>query len=128
MSYDLYFWRQTKAFTKKPEEIIDLLSADEPISGVASFPRERARAAFKEFFPDIVDGDFQLDWEGAGSYFQVAFSHANEKEAHMIIVTCGYELLKTPAVMNRIIEAGGVLGCAVFDPQTGVRGKQPDPK
>jgi hypothetical protein len=128
MSYDLYFWRQTKALSQKPEEIVDLLSADEPVSGIAAFPRDRVRAIFRKFFPEIVDGDFQLDWEGAGSYFQVEFSHATEKDVHMIVVTCGYELLKAPDVMNRITEACGILGCALFDPQSDERYEQPDPK
>lgn len=128
MSYDLYFWRQTKVITKKPEIIIDLLLSDKLMPGIATFPRARARDVFKSFFPDITDGDFQLDWEGSGSYFQVSFGHANEKDAHLIVVNCGYELLKSPDVMNRVIEACGVLGCALFDPQSGERYAQPDPK
>src|SRR5438046_3185551 len=107
MSYDLYFWRQTKMFSEKPEAIVDLLSSDEPVPGIAAFPRERVRGVLKKFFPDITDGDFQLDWEGAGSYFQVSFGHANEKDAHLIIVHCGFELLKAPDIMNRLIEACG---------------------
>jgi hypothetical protein len=128
MSYDLYFWRQTKPLPEKPEVIVDLLSLDEPVPGFASFPRERVRGVLKEFFADITDGDFQLVWEGAGSYFQVGFGHANEKNVHLIIVNCGFELLKTPDVVNRLIEAMGVLGCALYDPQSGKRYAQPDPQ
>lgn len=128
MSYDLYFWRQTKSRGESHGEIIDLLSADEAVPGIEAFPRELVRAKFKRLFPDITDGDFQLDWEGAGSYFQVSFAHADEKHVHLITVNCGYELLKSPDVMNRIVEACGELGCALFDPQSGERYEQPDPK
>ncbi len=128
MSYDLYFWRQTRKFSQTGSEIVDLLSADKPVPGIEAFSRERVRAVLRRFFPDIVDGDFQLDWEGKGSYFQISFAHSDEKHVHLIVVNCGHELLKAPEVPNRITEACGTLGCALFDPQSGKRYEQPDPE
>src|SRR5260221_7878844 len=104
MSYDMYFWRQTKHLPIQPVEIVDLLAQDQPVEGIAAFPRSKVRAALKKSFPDIVDGDFDLSWEGAGSYFQVGFGHATEKDIQMIIVTCGFSLLKSEETMNRIID------------------------
>ncbi len=124
----MYFWRQTKDLGMRLEQIIDRLSEDTPLDGVTSFPRTRVREVFRTAFPDIVDGDTDLDWEGAGSYFQVGFAHANERDVQMVIVTCGHSLLKSEETMNRIIDACCSLGCALYDPQTGQRYEQPEPK
>lgn len=110
-----------------PGEIIDALSEDTPVDGIASFPRTRVRAALKESFPDIQDGDFELTWEGDGSYFQIGFGHATEREVHLIVANCGYELVKAENAVNRLIEACTSLGCALYDPQTEKRYEQPEP-
>ena len=128
MSYDLYFWRQTKNFEIAPEQVVDLLAEDTPLDGVAAFPRTVVREAFRKAFPDITDDDVSLFWEGAGSDFQVSFSHATEKDVHMIIVNCSYSLLKSEETMNRLIDTCCELGCALYDPQTGRRYEQPEPK
>jgi len=124
----MYFWRQTKDIEMPAEQVINRLVKDTPLEGIAVFPRARVRDVFRKGFPDIVDGDADLDWEGAGSYFRVGFAHANEKEVQMIIVTCGYSLLKSEKTMNRIIEVCCSLGCALYDPQTGRRNEQQEPK
>ena len=127
MSYDLYFWRQTKACEASPDELLDFLSLNQPVEGIATFPRERILQVLRKAFPDIDDGDFELTWEGAGSYFQISFGHANEKQVHLIAANCGYELLKCPEAVNRLIEACEQLGCALYDPQEGKRYDQPEP-
>jgi hypothetical protein len=127
MSYDLYFWRQTKDMQMSHGQIIDLLCEDKPIDGVASFPRTRVRAVLKKSLPDIEDGDFDLTWEGDGSYFQIGFAHANERDVHLIIANCGYELVRAEKGVNRLIEACASLGCALYDPQTDKRYEQPEP-
>ncbi len=126
MSYDLYFWRQTRDVQMGPGEIIDALSGDTPVDGIASFPRTRVRAVLKERFPDIQDGDLELTWEGDGSYFQISFGHANERDVHLIVANCGYELVKAENAVNRLIGACTSLGCALYDPQTDKRYEQPD--
>ena len=127
MSYDLYFWRQAKDLRMTPEQIVHRLAQDTPLDGIAAFPRTRARHVFRAAFPDICDGDADLDWEGEDGYFQVGFSHANERDVHMIIVICGYSLLSSSETMNRIIAACNGLGCALYDPQTSRRYEQPEP-
>jgi len=124
----MYFWRQVEDIQMPPEQVIDRLAQDTPLKGIAAFPRTRVREVFRKMFPDIVDGDIDLDWEGAGSYFQVGFSHANEKDVHLIVVSCGHSLLKSGETMNRIIDACRSLGCALYDPQTGKRYGQPEPE
>jgi len=128
MSYDLYFWRQERSFESKPEQVIDLLAAETPVEGVVAFPRAGVRAVLRNYFPSTVDNDVSLEWEGAGSYFQIQFSHATEKTVHLVIVNCGFELLKSEETMNRLIEACNSFGCALYDPQTGQRYEQPEPK
>lgn len=111
-----------------PGQVIELLSEDRPVEGIAAFPLDRVRCVLKEYFPGIQDGDFDLTWEGAGSYFQIGFSHATEKDVHLIIATCGNELLKTQDAINRLIEACTSFGCALYDSQTEKRYEQPEPK
>ena len=127
MSYDLYFWRQAKGFEKSPVDILDALSEDQPVAGIVAFPRKQVCQVIVEAFPNIADEDFELTWEGAGSYFQISFGHANETDVHLITANCGYELLKEPEALNRLIAVLGKLGCALYDPQAGKRYEQPEP-
>jgi hypothetical protein len=60
MSYDMYFWRQTKALPMRPEQVVGRLAEDTPLDGIAAFPRTRVREIFRKAFPDIVDGDADL--------------------------------------------------------------------
>ena len=125
MSYDLYFWREEKELGLPPDKIAEILSEDQHISGISTFKREDISDAFIKEFPDIVDENIQLDWEGAGSYFQVEFTYGPEKRINSIIVTCGYKLLDSHETMNRIIDVCAAFGCALYDPQTGERYQQP---
>ncbi len=127
MSYDLFFWRQTKNLSLEPGAIVDRLAQEPTLDGVVAFPRQRVRAAFRHAFPELEDHDLQLDWEGGGTYFQVGFGHANEREVHLIVVNCGYDLLASPDTMNRIINVCLSLGCALYDAQTGRRYEQLEP-
>jgi hypothetical protein len=128
MSYDLYFWRQAKHFEQGPDEILDLFAEDQPVDGIVAFERGQVRQLLRETFPDIQDDDFELTWEGSGSYFQISFGHASERIVQVISVSCGFSLLKSPEVINRLIDTLGKLGCAMYDPQTGERYEQPKPK
>ena len=110
-----------------PEKVVDRLGEDVPLDGVSTFPRTLVREVFKKTFSDIVDSDFDLNWEGADSFFRVGFGHANERDVHLISVYCGHSLLKSEETMNRIIDACCSLGCALYDPQTGQRYEQPEP-
>jgi hypothetical protein len=127
MSYDLYFWRQIQDLQMQPEQVVDRLGEDTPLDGVATFPRTLVREVFRKAFPDIVDGDADLDWEGADSYFHVGFGHATELDVHLISVFCGHSLLKSEETVNQIVDACCSLGCALYDPQTKKRYEQPEP-
>jgi len=126
MSYDLCFWREEHDLGMPPGDVADLLQDDTPVAGVATFPRSEVRQRFRDAFPDINDGDVSLDWRNDDSYFQVGFNHADERNVNCIIVACGYQLLQSPEMMNRIVDVGNSLGCALFDLQTGERDEQPE--
>jgi hypothetical protein len=127
MSYDLYFWRQSPDVTHSPNKLLELLSEDQPVEGVTRWPRTSVRQLLKDAFPEIEEGDFELTWEFSGSYFQIHFAHANERDVQLIIALCSYNLLDSPEVLNRLIDTCGQLGCALYDPQTGERYDQPEP-
>lgn len=126
MSYNLYFWRQERNLGETPAEICGRLTDNAAVAGVAVLPRAMVRQKFRESFPDISDSDANLDWEGAGSYFQVGYNHVDENNVNCIIITCGYKLLDSPDTMNLIIDVGNSLGCALYDPQAGMRYAQPE--
>ena len=112
----------------KPSELLEVLSEGTSVKGIASFPRDDVRRLLRNYFPDIEDADFELTWEGDGSYFQISFGHASATDVQLIAANCGYELLKTPKAMNRLIEACASIGCALYDPQTDKRYEQQNPR
>ena len=126
MSYDLYFWREEKATGNSPEEMMNLLQDDGPQPELATWPISKVKDTFREFFPEVTDEGLQLWWEGAGSSFNVGFGYSDERHAKMFVVMCGYKLLDSPDTMNRIIDVGHRLGCALYDPQENQRFQQPD--
>ncbi len=71
-------------------------------------------------FRDISDDCSELNWEGAGSYFEVAWP-VGSKPAHTlgVFVSCGWKLLHQPAVIERVRAMTLGLRCGVFDPQSG---------
>lgn len=125
MSYDLYFWREEKDFKITPDKLAEILSKDQHIPGISTFDRKDICNAFQYEFPEIIANEIPMDWEGAGSYFQVFFTYGQGKKVNSIIVICGYLLLESPETMNRIIDVCAKFGCALYDPQTGVRYNQP---
>ncbi|MHA3770048.1 hypothetical protein ACXR0O_00760 [Verrucomicrobiota bacterium sgz303538] len=128
MSYDLYFWRQEPSITASPEDVLNQLQDGVSVHGVAPLPLSAITTAFQRRFPYISIGDAELNWEGAGSYFQVGFTFLDSKTVTCIAVSCGYQLLDSPDTMNSIIDAANFLGCALYDPQTSQRYEQPEPQ
>ncbi len=126
MSYDLHFWREDTATGRKPVEVRDLLLEGNDVPQLATWPIEGVKAAFHRHFPDIDDQGVRLWWEGDNSYFYVEFRYADEKQVQMISVSCGWKLLDSPDTMNRIIDVGHSLGCALYDPQVDERFEQPN--
>jgi hypothetical protein len=96
MSYDLYFWREEKAIGKTPKQMMDLFQEDGPVTGVATWPRDKVVAAFKATFPQIVDEGNQLIWEGAGSSFNVEFTYADERTTNSSSFYADGNSLKAP--------------------------------
>jgi hypothetical protein len=129
MAYSLLFWRETSREIGSPESVSECLAADEEHASLAWLSVVAIKSKFATLFPGIDDCGCNLDWEGSGSYFQVTWPiSSRSQQTQAIYVECGYELLKSPEVMNRIIELAGEFGCALYDPQTGERYEQPDPR
>jgi len=122
MSYDLCFWRQTRPLELTPEQICDALALDEPVDGIASLPVEEIKNALLTEFPDIDDELDSMLWENDESCFRVWWPAFR----NYISITCSYNLLENPDPLNRVIALMGRFGCALYDPQTGQRYRQPN--
>jgi hypothetical protein len=122
MSYDLWFWRQTKSSDLSLDQICDQLAEDNLIDGIAHLPIADIKAAVRAEFPGIEDELTSMTWEGNDSYFQVCWP----VYATHVSVSCGYKLLDNPEPLNRLIDVMASFGCALYDPQTGERYTQPD--
>ena len=122
MSYDLYFWRQSRELQQAPGEILNRLIEDEEVDGVDYLSVDRVRTQFQSAFPGSTDEGAQLVWND----FIVSWSvPMRVGETLLIIVNCSWSLKKQPDLLNRIIEAGAKCGCAVYDPQVDTRFDQP---
>ena len=62
MSYDLWFWRQTKPSELSPDAICQQLAEDKLIDGIALLPIDEIKAAIVAEFPDIEDGLTSMTW------------------------------------------------------------------
>lgn len=117
MSYDLYFWREGPGAKIDMDRLFDELDDAVEFPGIVSLPLETVKQAFRQQFPGIKDGGSSLDYEGDGSYFQVAFTFLDERTVSRTSVSCGYELLKSPHAMERLASVASSLGCRIYDPQ-----------
>jgi hypothetical protein len=129
MSYDLYFWREIASSGARPEDVCALLCEEQEPEGLAWLSVADLKGRFAAAFPGIRDGGTELNWEGEESYFQVSWPVGSRPGRTLgIFVHCGYPLLESPDTLNRVIEIAGEFGCALYDPQTGKRYNQADPK
>ena len=128
MSYDLYFWRETSQQADPPDVVCSRLDDLEEPNGIALLSIAKIKERFVASFPEVQDSNNALDWEGAGSYFQVSWPIGSRPGCTAgIFVACGYDLLNSPDVLNRIIGVANEFGCALYDPQTDERFGQPEP-
>jgi hypothetical protein len=120
VSWDLAFWRPAGPAPGGPAAVYAALIEDGEPDGVAWLPVSEVQAAFRAAFPGIADNGTGLDWEGAGSYFQVSWRVGSEPRHTLgVFVSCGWSLLDQPEVIERVRAVGLGLGCGVFDPQAG---------
>lgn len=117
MSYDLYFWRELPDHDIDIDRFFRELDDCVEFPGIVPVPIAEIRAAFLGKFPDIKDHSATLDWEGAGSYFEVGFTFLDTRTVTRTSVFCGYELLKSPASMGLLREVARSIGCRFYDPQ-----------
>jgi len=116
MSYDLFVWREQPGTALDPDVVSGLQDTEE-LPGLIPVPRDAVVTAFREQFPDVSVGDAEIEWEGDGSYFQVGFTHFDERQVSIVAIYCGYELLKSPSAMRRLAAVATSLGCRLHDAQ-----------
>lgn len=120
MSWDLAFWKPGGYFDEEPAAVYELLAEDGEPEGLAWLPVDEVKAGFRAAFPDITDGGTELNWQGAGSYFQVSWPVGSRPRHTLgVFISCGWSLVDQPAVIERLLAVGQALGCGVFDPQSG---------
>lgn len=66
MSYDLWFWRETKPIDQTPEQICDCIAEEKPLDGIATLPIDRIKGALVAAFPDIQDEGASMTWHTSG--------------------------------------------------------------
>ena len=103
MSYDLCAWREERDLGLSPDQVMSMLEEEGDVPGVAGIPVAEIKAAFGAVFPDIDDGRTELNWEGAGSYFQVTFSYASFQVVSLVSISCGFQLLNSPETVEKLI-------------------------
>lgn len=117
MSYDLYFWRERPGIEVDAERLLSELEDTVQFPGIVGVPLDIIRQEFRREFPEVTGGDGSLEWEGHGSYFQVDFTFLTERTVSMIAVSFGYDLLKSPQVIQQLEKVAESLGCRIYDPQ-----------
>ena len=116
MSYDLLLWREQPSASVDISSLLHLEEAT-AVPGLVPLALAEVERAFQAEFPDITVGGADLDWEGAGSYFQVGYTLFDERHVSTISVACGYELLKAPDIFERLHRVAEALRCRYFDLQ-----------
>lgn len=120
MSWDLAFWKPAGPASDDPAGVYQSLIEDGEPTGLVWLPVAAVQAGFRASFADISDNGTGLDWEGAGSYFQVSWPVGSRPRYTLgVFVSCGWSLLERPEVIERVRSVGVGLGCGVFDPQSG---------
>ena len=120
MSWDLAFWKPAGSVPGDPVEVYHALIEDGEPDGLSWLPVSEVKDRFRSAFVGIADDGTELDWEGAGSYFQVSWSVGFKPQHTLgVFVSCGWSLLERPEVIEQLRAVGVGLGCGVFDPQSG---------
>jgi len=113
MSYDLNFWKQPPGFRVPAQQVYESLCNGEPVEGLERLPVESFLALIRRRFPRTENHAGLLDGEGRQSgSFQVSWS-----PQHVRVDCYGLDYL----TMNEFIDIAAAFGCALYDPQTGVR-------
>ena len=121
MSWDLAFWKPVSDKIKyDPDTVYNALMEEQEPDSVTWLPVDTVKSAFAEAFPDVQDDRTELRWEGAGSSFEVSWPIGSKPRHTLgVLITCGWSLLDTPEVIQRLVGVAAALGCRVYDPQEG---------
>jgi len=119
MSYDLYFWNQSKSCHRSPEEIVNDLSQGAYVECLNDIASGDVASRIKSEFDRIEEvagdtaGHIQLIWDNGRDASFVA----SIRENHICI-----EAYQAPVqVLNRLIEIASEFECPLYDPQTNTR-------
>jgi hypothetical protein len=119
VSWDLGFWKTHGPAPEDPGAICNAFLEDGEPEGLDALAVAEVKAHFQAAFPGISDDLTELNWDGAGSYFQVSWPVGLKPGCTLgVFVSCGWNLLERPDVIERLRTVGFGLGCGIFDPQS----------
>lgn len=114
MSYDLIFWRGTT--TDAPKDVLQRFSRLEPVDGIIPLHKDEVIEAFRSAFQGGIEIKSRLS--GGGIIYGPMFELELYEQLNFIWVTCSWEILKQPQLLQKLTIAGYCrLGCHMYNPQ-----------
>lgn len=113
MSYDLWFWKQSKACRHRPDTVARRVCEGGTLTGVAELDLDAIEARIAETFPGYKNGMY--DKKTRYFTFDRYPPHAFQ------VVSNPPETNKQMEMLNTLIDVASEFGCSLYDPQTGER-------
>lgn len=121
MSYDLYFWRQSKVCDESPSEIMKKLIEEEIVECVEIMPIDEIIFKIKKTFQEIHENKtnnpnlpIQLIWDSPTDDSCFLLSWSNK---YLAVEGHGVD----GEIFNTIIDVMALYNCPLYDPQTDTR-------
>lgn len=113
MSYDLWFWRQSRKCRHRPATVVQRVCEGGELQGVAKLDFNAIRDRFAEVFPGMKDSlyDAGTHYFNLDVYPPFAFQ----------IISSPPETEEVTEMLNSIIDIAAEFDCSLYDPQTGER-------
>lgn len=113
MSYDLWFWNQTKKCSHRPETVVRRLCEGGRLTGIESLDLDAIEARLIDCFPKFRGNMYHTK----ARYFTLD----KYPPYGFQIVSTPPQDKKTAEMLNKIIDVANEFGCALYDPQSGQR-------
>ena len=115
MSYEMFFWRQTKECRHRPTTIVKRLCEGGKLEGLVEIPIAKFTKRLSEAFPGF---DGQIYQTKSKSWY---FTTDWIPPFGLQVVMDRPVTNETMKMANTLIEVAGEFKCALFDPQTNQR-------